>query len=1008
MSTRLSAGGRLIDRSQSLQFTFDGKRMTGFKGDTLASALLGNNQVLVGRSFKYHRPRGIVAAGPEEPNALVGLGKDARFEPNQRVTTTELYQDLSSVSQNSWPSLEFDVGGMNRVMSRFFPAGFYYKTFMFPRVAWEHLFEPVIRYAAGLGRAPKHRDADRYEYFYASVDVLVVGGGIAGLTAAREAALSGAKTLLLEQTSDLGGRAVVDGGDIDGKTAGAWVDDTRTMLSEMPNVTIRTRTMASGVYDHGFALGYERLKDHAPEAQGPRHRLWRIRAKTIVTATGAIERPLSFAGNDIPGVMLAGAVRDYAVNFGVSVGDRTVVVTNNDDAYRTAIALSEAGLTIPAIIDARPDADSALIARARDLGIRIEAGKAVGKVKGNKRVEGVTLCAQAGEGAALEEIACDAVAMSGGWSPVVHLWSHCGGKLNWDENDAMFRPDPARPPLGADGKGFVIAAGTANGFLTTSDALADAYKAGRAAAKAAGCKLGTLKTPVAEKETAAPLLAVWSMPQGAGYALRSKTWLDYQNDVKVTDVQLAAREGYESVEHTKRYTTLGMASDQGKLSNINGLAVLADALNSEIPQVGTTTFRPPYHPISLGAIAGEARGDLFKPVRQSPIHSWIEENGGFWEPVADWRRPYCFQKPGESVKDAVTREILNTRENVGLLDASTLGKIIVKGPDAGKFLDMLYTNMMSTLKVGRCRYGLMCTENGFLSDDGVVVRLSEDSFLCHTTSGGSDRIHAWMEEWLQTEWWDWKVYTANVTEQYAQIGIVGPKARKVLEAMGCTGNGLDVSRDALPFMGFAEGEIGGIRARVHRISFSGELSYEIAVPAAQGQAFWDAALKAGQAFGIQPYGTEALHVMRAEKGFIMIGDETDGTVIPQDLDLGWAISKKKEDFLGKRAQQRSFMQSPDRKQLVGLMTENPQEVLPDAAHAVEGAKRSNGMENIIGHVTSTYYSPTLGHSIAMGLIKGGSRRMGETLTFPIGEGKVIRAKVVNPVFLDKEGERQNV
>ncbi len=1008
MSTRLSAGGRLIDRSQSLQFTFDGKRMTGFKGDTLASALLGNNQVLVGRSFKYHRPRGIVAAGPEEPNALVGLGKDARFEPNQRVTTTELYQDLSSVSQNSWPSLEFDVGGMNRVMSRFFPAGFYYKTFMFPRVAWEHLFEPVIRYAAGLGRAPKHRDADRYEYFYASVDVLVVGGGVAGLTAAREAALSGAKTLLLEQTSDLGGRAVVDGGDIDGKPVDAWVDDTRAMLTDMPNVTIRTRTMASGVYDHGFALGYERLKDHAPEAQGPRHRLWRIRAKTIVTATGAIERPLSFAGNDIPGVMLAGAVRDYAVNFGVSVGDRTVVVTNNDDAYRTAIALSEAGLTIPAIIDARPDADSALVARARDLGIRIEAGKAVGKVKGNKRVEGVTLCAQAGEGAALEEIACDAVAMSGGWSPVVHLWSHCGGKLNWDENDAMFRPDPARPPLGADGKGFVIAAGTANGFLTTSDALTDAYKAGRAAAKAVGCKLGTLKTPVAEKETASPMLAVWSMPQGAGYALRSKTWLDYQNDVKVTDVQLAAREGYESVEHTKRYTTLGMASDQGKLSNINGLAVLADALNSEIPQVGTTTFRPPYHPISLGAIAGEARGDLFKPVRQSPIHSWIEQNGGFWEPVADWRRPYCFQQPGENVKDAVTREILNTRENVGLLDASTLGKIIVKGPDAGKFLDMLYTNMMSTLKVGRCRYGLMCTENGFLSDDGVVVRLSEDSFLCHTTSGGSDRIHAWMEEWLQTEWWDWKVYTANVTEQYAQIGIVGPKARKVLEAMGCTGNGLDVSREALPFMGFAEGEIGGIRARVHRISFSGELSYEIAVPAAQGQAFWDAALKAGQALGIQPYGTEALHVMRAEKGFIMIGDETDGTVIPQDLDLGWAISKKKQDFLGKRAQQRSFMQSPDRKQLVGLMTENPQEVLPDAAHAIEGAKRSNGMENIIGHVTSTYYSPTLGHSIAMGLIKGGSRRMGETLTFPIGEGKVIRATVVNPVFLDKEGERQNV
>jgi len=569
----------------------------------------------------------------------------------------------------------------------------------------------------------------------------------------------------------------------------------------------------------------------------------------------------------------------------------------------------------------------------------------------------------------------------------------------------MFRLDPARPPLGADGEGFVIAAGSANGHLDAAEVLNDGKVAAEGALQALGLKpAADDKASKGESAAQSPILPVWSMPQGATAKLRAKTWLDFQNDVKVSDVRLAAQEGYESVEHTKRYTTLGMASDQGKLSNINGMAVLADSLSKEIPQVGTTTFRPPYHPISLGAIAGEARGKLFKPLRKSPIHDWLDANGAHWEPVADWRRPYCLKRAGETVRDAVTREILNTRQNVGLLDASTLGKIIVKGPDAGRFLDMLYTNMMSSLKIGRCRYGLMCNENGFLMDDGVVVRLAEDTFLCHTTSGGSDRIHAWMEAWLQTEWWDWKVYTANMTEQYAQIGIVGPKARAVLEALG----GMDVSREALPFMGFQEGEIAGIRARVYRISFSGELSYEVAVPAAQGQAFWNKALAAGAAFGMQPYGTEALHVMRAEKGFIMIGDETDGTVIPQDLNLGWAISKKKEDFLGKRAQQRPHMVDPERKQLVGLRTEDPEVVLPDAAHAIEGPKRANGMENIIGHVTSTYYSPTLGHSIAMGLIKGGARRMGETLSFPVADGVVIKARVVDPVFLDKEGERQNV
>jgi len=1004
MSTRLAHGGKLVDRSQRISFSWNGTRLHGLAGDTLASALLANGKTLVGRSFKYHRPRGIVAAGAEEPNALVGLGMGARFEPNQRATTTPLFEGLTAQSQNHWPSLDLDVGAINASLSRFFPAGFYYKTFMQPRSAWKHLFEPVIRRSAGLGKAPTAADADRYEYFYAHVDILVVGGGTSGIAATLTAAQSGADVMLIEQTAHLGGRALVDDMTIDDAPGSEWVADTETALRDMKNVSIRTRMMGAGVYDHGYVLAYESVADATPGDGRPRHRLWRIRASQIITATGAIERPLAFSGNDVPGVMLASAVRDYIGLYGTSCGDRTVVVTNNDDAYRTAIAIKDAGLDVPMVVDARTQVNGDLITEARALGIRVETGAAIARVKGGKAVESVSICSQAGEGAVLEDIPCDCVAMSGGWSPVVHLWSHCGGKLNWDGTQALFRPDPDRPPLGHDGTSFVTAAGTANGAMRADEALSDAWRAGAHVAAGIGKAVNVEDAPVVSVASEEPLLPVWTMPQGAKPKLKSKAFLDFQNDVKVSDVDLAAQEGFESVEHAKRYTTLGMATDQGKLSNINGLAVLAGNLNMPIPSVGTTTFRPPYTPISLGAIAGEARGPLFKPTRKTTIDGWLDDNGAHWEPVADWRRPYAICRNGESVEDAVRREILNTRSNVGLLDASTLGKIIVKGPDAGKFLDLIYTNMMSTLKVGRCRYGLMCNENGFLFDDGVVVRLSDEEFLCHTTSGGSDRVHAWMEEWLQTEWWNFKVFTANVTEQFAQIGVVGPKARQVLEAIG----GMDVSAEALPFMAMQDGALGGIPARVMRISFSGELSYEIALPAGQGLAFWTKCLDLGSDMGIMPYGTEALHVMRAEKGFIMIGDETDGTVIPQDLNLGWAVSKKKSDFIGKRAQERPDLNRSDRKQLVGLETEDPAEVLPDGAHAVDGKTLFNGAKKTIGHVTSTYFSPTLGRSIAMALIEGGAARLGETLSFPVGGDTTIKAKVVDPVFLDPEGERQNV
>ncbi len=987
MSTRLANNGRLIDRSKPVEFSFNGKRLRGYEGDTLASALFANDQMMVGRSFKYHRPRGVVASGAEEPNALVNMGEGDRFEPNQRATTQEIFDGLTAMPQNVWPSLDFDIGVVNQLVARWLPAGFYYKTFIHPRPFWKHVYEPFIRQSAGLGQVPKEVDADTYEHFYFYCDVVVAGGGIAGLAAALKAGKEGKRVLLLEQTAAWGGRAVVDGVEIDGKSAEEWVAETVAALEAMDNVTLRTRNMVSGVYDHGYVLGYERLTDHLAVKTGPRHRLWRIRTKQIITATGAIERPISFAGNDIPGVLLASAVRDYVVNWGVSVGDRTVVVTNNDDAYRTAIAIKKAGLSVPAIIDARSSGAGPIAAEAEKLGIKVLKGKAIASVKGKKRVTGVQICLQSGEGAVTEEIACECVAMSGGWSPVVHLWSHCGGKLNWDDDQVMFRPDPARAPTGADGLPFVSVVGSANGHLTSGAVLADAG-------------LDAQTNDLAE----AAIQPVWMMPQGAGPKKRMKAWLDPQNDVKVSDVQLAAREGYESVEHTKRYTTLGMATDQGKLSNINGLATLAQALDAPIPEVGTTTFRPPYTPISIGSITGAARDELFQPVRKTPMHAWHDANGVEWEPVGgQWRRPFAFKRSGESTHDAVNREILNVRENVGLLDASTLGKIVVKGPDAGKFLDMLYTNMMSTLKVGKCRYGLMCNENGFLMDDGVVIRLSEDTWLCHTTTGGAAHTHDWMEDWLQCEWWDWKVYTANVTEQYAQVAIAGPKARQLLEKLG----GMDLSKEALGFMEFVNGTLGGFDARVHRISFSGELSFEVAVPAAQGQAFWDALIEAGKELGVMPYGTEAMHIMRAEKGFIMIGDETDGTVIPQDLNLQWALSKKKEDYMGKRAQQRSYMDNPDRWTLIGAETLDGS-VIEDGAYVPAAGNNANGQRNVQGRVTSTYYSPTLKKGIAMALLHKGNDRMGEVIEFNKEDGTTVKAKVVDPVFYDKDGEKQNV
>ena len=1003
MSKRFSTKGRLIQADKPIKFNFNGKDFTGYQGDTLASALLANDKLLLARSFKYHRPRGIVSSGPEEPNFLVNLGKGHFFEPNQRGTMTEIFEGLSATSQNHFPTLEFDVGEINSWLARFLPAGFYYKMFIHPRPFWKYVYEPFIRMSAGLGKAPKVKDRSTYEHFHAFFDVVIVGGGVSGLQTALAAARTGVKILLIEQQSSWGGRAQIDEAHIDGFAVNKWVQNVLEELNDMPNATLRTRMTGAGIYDHGYFLGYEQLNDHNENNDGPRHRLWKIRSKQIVCCAGAIERPLSFAGNDIPGVLLASAVRDYAVNYGVSIGQKTVVITNNDDAYKTAIFLKEMGLEVPVILDAREHGGGEVTAKARKMGIRVEFGKVIAKVTGRKKVSGVHVCLSSGEGESIEKIACDAVAMSGGWTPVVHLWSHCGGKLEWSDEGSMFYPDKSRPPTNQNGESFVETVGAASGKLQLSEIVNEATDVGFNIAIKVGGKEIRSNVPEVFQKSEDPVEAFWFSPRRAKRKLRNKTFLDFQNDVKISDVELAAREGFESVEHLKRYTTLGMATDQGKLSNVNGLAVLANTLSSPISQVGTTTFRPPYTPISMGSIAGSARDSVFQPVRMSPIHSWHIEHDAFFEPVGFWRRPYCFPRAGEATNQAVNREILQTRSSVGLLDASTLGKLIVSGPDAGTFLDLIYTNMMSNLAIGKCRYGLMCSENGFLIDDGVVARIDENSFLCHTTTGGAERIHSHMDEWLQTEWWDLKVFTQNITEQYAQIAVVGPNSRKLLEKLG----GTDISQDALGFMEWTDASLGGYQARVFRISFSGELSFEISVGSSVGLNFWNTLLDVGAEFDIMPYGTEALHVMRAEKGFIMIGDETDGTIIPQDLNLDWAISKKKNDFIGKRALERDFMKNPNRWKLVGLETLDGS-VLPDGSYAVGTGSNANGQKNTIGRVTSTYFSPTLNKGIAMGLVHNGPERLGEVIKFEKVNGEAVPTRIVDPVFYDKTGSKQNV
>jgi heterotetrameric sarcosine oxidase alpha subunit len=984
---RLTSGGA-IDRTCTLAFTFDGRAYMGYSGDTLASALLANGVRVVGRSFKYHRPRGIFAAGPEEPNALVRVGEGARAEPNTRATMVELYDGLVAESQNRWPSLGFDVWALNNLFAPLFPAGFYYKTFMAPARAWP-AYERIIRRAAGIGTHVPYPDPDRYERRFAHCDVLVVGGGAAGIMAATAAARAGADVMLVDERDAFGGH-------LRGEHAGAEILlPYLRALAEQTNARLLPRTTAFGVYDHGTVALVERNADHlGPEAPAslPRQRLWMVRAREIVIAAGAIERPLVFAGNDRPGVMLASAARSYVNRFAVAPGRRAVVFTNNSDAYRTALDAAAAGIEVAAIVDARPAPEGALVAAVRERGIAMHTGQAVVATRGRRALRAVAVAPidnEGGAAGAVRWIDCDLLAVSGGLTPSVHLHSHTGGKLAWDETIAAFVP--------GSGAANIRACGAARGGFALADYLADGARAGAAAAQALGLATPAFDLPACAPEEPWSIRPLWEVKPASN--MRGKRFVDLQDDVTANDLDLAVRENYRSIEHVKRYTTLGMGTDQGKTANVNGLAIVAQRRAEAIAAVGTTTFRPPYTPVALGALAGPETGKHFEPVRRTPLHDWHAAHGATFVEAGQWLRPRAYPREGESFDGAWRREVLAVRRAAGICDVSTLGKIDVQGPDATVFLERVYCNGFASLKVGRSRYGLMLREDGIVLDDGTVTRIGERRYFLTTTTANAGRVLAHLEYLLQVVWPDLKARVASVTDQYGQIALAGPRSRDVLRKLA----DIAVDNATLPFLASAAAIIAGARVRLFRISYSGELAYEIAVPADRTVVVWEALLAAGREADLVPYGTEAMAAMRIEKGHVA-GAEINGQTTPADLGLARLVSAK-EYFIGRRLLERPALADTARPRLVGLEPLDRVSAIPAGAQLIADARAPPPVP-MLGHVTSATFSPTLNRPIALALLTGGVVRKGGTVTAAAPLDDIfVDARVVDPVFYDPAGER---
>ncbi len=979
-SMRLGTGGR-IDREKPLSFSFDGKQYNGFEGDTLASALLANGVRVVGRSFKYHRPRGLLAAGAEECNALVTVGRGALEEPNIRATMQPLYDGLEARSQNCWPGVKFDIGRSLDYLHFLWPAGFYNKTFIWPHWHW---YEGVIRRLSGLGKLPPGDDPDHYVHHNAHCDVLVVGSGPAGLGAALAAGRSAARVIVIEQDSLVGGSLLWSEQNIDGEPGNVWLERTLRTLQQRDNVTLLTNTTASAWFDHRMVIASETVSDRREtgKGEGPRQRLWKIHAREIIFATGAIEQPLVFANNDRPGIMLASAVKQYCNRYAVAPGMRIAIATNNDSAYGVAGALMSAGVDVAAMIDARQSLAGEGARALRDQGMTVFHNAIPLDCRGDRGVRSVSVARRGGE-ERLATLECDCIAMAGGWQPAVHLFTQARGRLRYDPSLGAFLPDEIPP--------HVHVAGMVAGALTLDMALEQGREAGLAAA---GDGL-QVRPRTRSKSTGALHM------ERAGCEHRpDRQWIDFQYDVTLQDIDIAVAENYTSVEHLKRYTTTGMSVDQGKTSNVNALLALAERTGRTPGEVGTTTFRPFYMPVTLGALAGRDRGEFYAPVQRSPLFACHEQLNAQFEDYGTWRRPRVYPRNGESEQQAVAREAVAARTSVAVFDGSPLGKIEVQGPDAAEFLDRVYINNVTSLETGRARYGLMLNENGIIIDDGIFARLADDHYLVHTTSAGASRIHAWMEALLQGDWPDLDVLMTPVTSQWANIAVSGPRARELVERLEA---GIDISNNGMPHMSIATGTVENMPLRVLRASFTGELCYELNVPADRGAALWDRLLQLGEDLQIMPIGVETLGVLRTEKGYLHVGSDTDGNTTPRDVGWGHVADRKQGEFLGKRSLSRTHNTSYGRLEFVGLTPVRDGSVLAAGAHVI-GAEHTGAPAPTQGYVTSACYSPNLQRYVGLGLVQDGSRRQGETVNV-YDNGKVQGARISAPAAWDPKGDR---
>ena len=992
--------GEGINQTEKISFKFNGKTLFGYKGDSLASALLANGIHLIGRSFKYHRPRGILGSGSEEPNALVQIIKDkdkAKTDPNVRATQIEIYEGLEAQSQNCWPNVKFDIGEINSIFSSILPAGFYYKTFMWPSKLWRK-YEYFIRKSAGLGKSPTEKDPDKYDHKYYHCDVLIVGGGPAGITAALMAAKSGNKILLVDEKPEFGKNLLSSSKEnikINDLSPAEWIKVKRKELLNFKNIKTLNRTTVSAYHNYNYLIMMQSLTDHLSENEKKgkiRQRLWKVRAKKVILATGSIERPLVFDGNDRPGIMLSSAVKKYLNFYGVKCGNKIVIFTNNDSAYETAIELHNKNSKVQAIVDIREESSGDLPKKCNELGLKIYWKHTIVSSSGHTKVKNVSVMKLSKDNSVVIgkkiNIKCDSVAMSGGWTPAVHLFTQSGGKLDFNNQNFCFYPKKTTQKQ--------ISIGSCNGTFKLADII---NESNQKTSEFINQNVEN-KNKISEPKEG-DLENIWLLPSNKALG-KTKSFIDFQNDVTAKDIKLALREGYKSIEHVKRYTTTGMATDQGKIANMHALGIVAETTNTKMGDLGTTTFRPPYTPLTFGAIVGRNVNQFFDIIRRTPIHSWHKKNNAKFEDVGQWKRAWYYPIDNESMFDAVQRESKAARTKAGILDASTLGKIDIQGSDTSEFLNRVYTNAWNKLAIGKCRYGLMLNDDGMVYDDGVTTRLNENHYIMTTTTGGAATVMSKLEDFLQTEWPELKVYLTSVTDHFATVSVCGPHSKKILEKV--TEN-IDYSDQNFPHMSFKEGSINKIKCRVMRISFTGELSYEINIQANYGQSVWEKCMDAGKEYGITPYGTEAMHLLRAEKGFIIAGQETDGTITPIDLQMDWIVSKKKYDFIGKRSLYRSDTAREDRKHYVGLLTKDPNEILEEGAQIVAEVKNRPPMD-MIGHITSSYYSPNLNKSIALAVVKNGKKLKGKKLFVPMAN-KTIEVTVSDPVFLDKEGTRLN-